>query len=84
MTIHGMALYIDGTIEEVLTVLTQNDHSITEDIDDKTEYSQSIVTKRLDWLAASECIEYVHKPAAQWRLVEDPWAERDDEGESDE
>ncbi len=79
MTIHSMVLRIDPTMEEVLTVLAAHGYATTGMLVDETGYSRPTVTKRLDRLAAAECIEYVHEPTALWRLVEDPRVEQEEE-----
>jgi DNA-binding MarR family transcriptional regulator len=68
----NMALRIDATMDDVLTVIAEHGYATTGMIVDETGYSRPTVSKRLDKLFAAEYIEYVHEPTALWRLVADP------------
>lgn len=68
-----MSLKIDETMRDVLDVfVSTGGYATTGYLVDELELTRPTVTKRLDRLHAAEKIEYVHRPTALWRLVEDP------------
>lgn len=68
-----MPVKIDPVMQDVLAAFDAADgYATTGYLVDATERSRPTVTKRLDRLHASDCIEYVHAPTAFWRLKDDP------------
>lgn len=73
MSSQEMPVKIDDTMEAVLDVFQETGgYATTGYLVDVTDKSRPTVSKRLDRLHAAGCIEYVHRPTALWRLVEDP------------
>ena len=72
MDTQAMALRIDEKTDDVLDVFTTHGYATTGMLVDESGYSRPTVSKRLDRLHASGCIEYVHEPTALWKLIEDP------------
>ena len=72
MDTQAMALRIDEKTDDVLDVFTAHGYATTGMLVDESGYSRPTVSKRLDRLHASGCIEYVHEPTALWKLIEDP------------
>lgn len=70
-----MPLKIDENTNRVLDEFIEKGNLTTGALVDFTDLSRPTVTKRLDRLHAAECIEYLHKPTALWRLVNDPRTE---------
>ena len=74
-----MALRIDDKMDAVLDVIAEYGCSTTGYILDETGFSRPTVSKRLDRLHASGCIEYIHEPTAFWNLVDDPRGDSTDD-----
>ena len=67
-----MTLKIDENTEKVIDEFLERGNLTTGAIVDFTNLSRPTITKRLDRLHAANCVEYLHKPTALWRLIEDP------------
>lgn len=68
-----MALPIDDALEAVLEVFVATDgYATTGYLVDETGLSRPTISKRLDRLRVTDCIEYVHEPTAFWQLKSDP------------
>lgn len=68
-----MPVKMDDTMHSVLDTFVNTDgYATTGYLVDETGTSRPTVSKRLDRLHAAECIEYVHRPTAFWRLNDDP------------
>lgn len=73
-----MTLQVDEKMAEMLDVFIETGgHATTGYLVDEIGVSRPTITKRLDKLKVAECIDYVHKPTAFWRLKNDPRQENE-------
>ena len=68
-----MGIRLDGPTRAVLESFDKTEgFGTTGYLVDESGRSRPTVTKRLDRLKAADHIEYIHRPTAFWRLVDDP------------
>lgn len=68
-----MPVKIDDMMVAILDTFQATDgYATTGYLVDEADSTRPTVSKRLDRLHAADCIEYIHKPTAFWRLKHDP------------